>query len=478
MEDVRYRRRSDRPYDEDEAISDRLAAVHERLDELTHHLERVAHPATGTKEAIGSLDQHGPAPDHVTGALARLDRRLGQMIDDVRAVPAENDHRGRRPPPPPTEPAARTDWAAEISARQRVLDGCAASQQPTAPAAASTSPPPRPAQDGAAFEQQLRQITAQIAALRQPCEDALAALRGDLAEIGRLLREAMPRQAIQVLEGEVRALAERVDHSRQTGAADAAGLAGLERGLAEVRDALRVLTPAESLVGFEEAVRALIRKIDQIGAPSHDPIAFKQLEQAVVSLRGVVANVASDGALAQLTAEVRQLGNRFEQAAAASSTDTLDRLDARLSTLVERGRAVSPELESAIRTLCERLERMQLSQADQFAIGSLEDRIAKLSEKLDASDARLSQLGSIERGIADLLVEIRSSAARGPRVAAEPEAPATAARTRGRRVRSGRVTGSCCTAGASCGAGHTAAAGPGPRNAAASRHAFAGSAAD
>ena len=63
-------------------------------------------------------------------------------------------------------------------------------------------------------------------------------MRGDLAEIGRVLTEAMPRQAIQALEGEVRALSERVDRSRQAGA-DAAGLAGLEPELAEVRDALR-----------------------------------------------------------------------------------------------------------------------------------------------------------------------------------------------------------------------------------------------
>ena len=52
-------------------------------------------------------------------------------------------------------------------------------------------------------------------------------------------------------------------------------------------------------------------------------MAFKQLEQAVVSLRGVVSNVASDGALAQLAAEVRGLGAQFERATAESSTEAL-----------------------------------------------------------------------------------------------------------------------------------------------------------
>ena len=71
---------------------------------------------------------------------------------------------------------------------------------------------------------------------------------------------------------------------------------------------------------------------------------------------------------------------------------------------MESGRAMPPELEGSIRALSERLDRMQLSQGDQLALVALEDRIAKLSEKLDASDARLRHLDAIERGLADLLV--------------------------------------------------------------------------
>src|SRR5205085_7455571 len=124
-----------------------------------------------------------------------------------------------------------------------------------------------------------------------------------------------------------------------------------------------------------------------------DPLAFKQLEQAVVSLRSIVSNVASDGTLAQLAAEVRNLSLQFERAAAESSSEALTRLESRIASLMESGRAVPPELEGSIRQLSERLERMQLSQGDQLALGALEDRIAKLSEKLDASDAKLGQLG-------------------------------------------------------------------------------------
>src|SRR5438094_397817 len=61
-------------------------------------------------------------------------------------------------------------------------------------------------------------------------EDAVAGLRKDLNEIGRILSEAMPRRAVEALEGEVRALAGRIDAGRQSGV-DTAALAGLEQGL-------------------------------------------------------------------------------------------------------------------------------------------------------------------------------------------------------------------------------------------------------
>jgi localization factor PodJL len=442
-EGVRQKRRSYRePDDDEDASGEDLAAVNERLDALTRQLERMAQAKAEPRGVAGGTDERA---DRVTDALARLDRRLDQVIHESRTTASGFQQRyapsppppqfapPQFAPPPPQPPAAPrrgpANWAAQISARQRALDGRAPAPAPAAPA------PPAPANWGGGsdltgLEQQLHHINTQISSLHQPYENALGALRSDLAEIGRALTEAMPRRAIEALETEVRALAERVDRTRQAGA-DGAALGSLERELAEVRKALRNLSPAESLTGFEEAVRALSQKIDQLAAsgqaPQGDPLAFKQLEQAVVSLRGVVSNVASDGALAQLAAEVRGLGSQFERATADSSTEALAKLEARIASLMESGRAVPPELEGSIRSLSERLDRMQLSQGDQLALGALEDRIAKLSEKLDASDSRLGHLEAIERGLADLLVyleEMRNGSPRGLR--APPAEPATA----------------------------------------------------
>ena len=114
----------------------------------------------------------------------------------------------------------------------------------------------------------------------------------------------MPRQAIEALESEIRSLASRIDDERHAGA-DGVTMAGVERGLAEVRDALHALTPAESLVGFDQTLQGLSQKIDRVASAGQDPEALKQLEGAIVALRGVVSHVASNDALAQLSDEVR-----------------------------------------------------------------------------------------------------------------------------------------------------------------------------
>ena len=56
--------------------------------------------------------------------------------------------------------------------------------------------------------------------------------------------------------------------------------------------------------------------------------------------------------------------------------------------------------------LIEKLEWVQLTHTDHTALAHLEDRIAMLVKRLDASDARLGLLEGVERGLADLLVYI------------------------------------------------------------------------
>src|SRR5262249_22569822 len=169
------------------------------------------------------------------------DRRLDQLIERrPRASESERPASASRratptePParPAPAAPTSPLDQAlAEIAERQRTLDG-----------EGGRSELPRAPTQGYRGLQQLRNINSQIESLK-PIDGAVENLRDDLAEIGLLIKDAMPRQAIEALEAELRSLAQRIDGKRDAGA-DAADLAGIERGLGEVRDALRALTPA------------------------------------------------------------------------------------------------------------------------------------------------------------------------------------------------------------------------------------------
>jgi localization factor PodJL len=329
MEGVRQQRK---PYREDgdgsdAALGQELAALNERLDDLTRHIEHLTQTALGRR--FPAAWPGGPSSDRVAEALARLDRRLDQVIDEGRAFPHQQDCRaGAVPPgqPDPTPSQKSAEWGLQIAARQRALDGDISSE----PAAETAAPQP-PVPDLKGVEQQLRHITDQIDSLQQPYEEGLVALRNDLAEVNRTVSEVVPRQSIEAIERQVRSLAER---------------------------------------------------IDGIGAPgpaAGDPMALKELEEAVASLRAVMSNVASEGTVVQLAAEVRGLASGYERAVAASGGGSITILD---------------------------------------------DRIAKLSQKLDATDSRLGHLGTLERGMAELLalVEEMRGAPRGSPTAPVAEA--------------------------------------------------------
>jgi localization factor PodJL len=507
---------------EDEDSDDQdLTLVHERLDELTRHLQRVTAPTAPKPQP--PRDNFDPDRQHLAAAIARLDRRVEQLVNrpppyqapaayqaqapshisqapaayniapqvphywapspssyqapapvkvsqpapdpivpapaPVYQAPVADNGVERRPSPSIHWPSAIEQALAEITARQQALEAdpealapwplpihtpeppiypeappIMAEPQPpvmTEPpiTVAPPAPPPPPAQNLSGLEQQLRQITTQIEALRQPSglEEGIAALRGQLNEIARTLTEAMPRRAIEAIETEVRTLAGRLDSTRSAGV-DGPALSAVERGLVEVRDALRVLTPAENLVGFHEAVRGLSQKVDLLASTSQDPAAFQQLEAAISTLRGILSHVASNEALVQLAGEVRELSAKIDQVASSANGDALTALEKRIGHIADalekrsqNGGMVPPQLEAVIKGLSDKIERIQSSRGDDASLGNLEDRIVKLVEKLDASGARFSQLEAIEKGLADLLAQTEIQRAGGGAATANPQ---------------------------------------------------------
>jgi localization factor PodJL len=419
-------------------LADTIGRLDGRLDQLIHE----------GRAATDEIERRVNAVDRTLAALTRETPPLPPpvmapvMAPVMQAPPAPPVMRAPPAPQAPLTPPTRPygpnflDQAiAEITARQRALDAEPAYTPPPAapafvpdtyapplqpqPQPSYTDPVPRsPTQDMSGLEQQLRHITSQIETLRRPpppsgVEEAIGALRADLAEIARTLTDALPRRAVESLEGEVRALSARVDESRQCGV-DKSTLSGIEHGLAEVRDALRGLTPAESLVGLGSAVNALSQKIDLISSTHQDPGALAQLEGAISGLRGIVTHVASNDSLARLQDEVRGLAAKIDRVTSTSGgSDTLNMLEQRIATLADAlenrhhgGEVTPPQYDAIVKSLVDKIEKVQLSRGDHMALGHLENRIAQLVERLDASDQRFGHLESIERGLVDLLVHL------------------------------------------------------------------------
>ena len=426
--------------DEDAYGAADMSAVHERLDDITRRLDQFSRKgpeAYAPRRQRNAQPNAAPDNDQLVQLISRLDQRIEQLAhlprmmapyappapgwpapQPVAAMPPPIPGPALRPPmPPPAMPAGLDRAVADIAARQRSLNGGAMGAPPPAalPLAASTPgymPGPVPSQDLSGLEEHLRQITDQIETLRRPgVEDAINALRGELGDIGRALNDAMPRQAIDAIERQIHGLTQRIAEGRQNGG-DAGALTGIEHGLAEVRDALRGLTPAENLIGFNEAVDGLTHKIDMIVA-RRDPEMLGQLERAITTLREMTGHVASNDAVSRLAAQVAELGDKVDHFAQGGASDALNNLEHRISALSDalaarsqNGATVPPRLEALVESLSDKIEQIQQSRGDNVAVGHLEDQIVALVQRLDASDSRLGHLEAIERGLGDLLVHI------------------------------------------------------------------------
>ena len=277
------------------------------------------------------------------------------------------------------------------------------------------APPAPPGPDFSALERHLFKITSQIEALQRPdgIEQSIAAFRSELAEIRAAITEAMPRRAIESIENEIRSLSRRIDDTRQNGI-DAKALAGIEQALGEIREVLRSLTPAEQLAGYDEAIRNLGAKLDLILRANDDPSTVKQLEGAIAALRAIVSNIASNDALARLSDDVHTLSSKVDQLArVGDNSDSFAVLEQRIaaltSTLETRERPAAgdntDQLESALRALSDRIDRMPVGTDNASAFAHLEQRVSYLLERLEAStDNRPSlDLGRVEAGLHDIL---------------------------------------------------------------------------
>ena len=382
----------------DEGSVDDLSDLHHRLDDLTRRIDQITR--TGT---AAYAPKRGREEFEFADLFARFEQRFDQFAANI-------VHPATQPAMPNAYPHSLD--RPEIAARRQTFNGEPIPAQQFIPAAVAPAHMPAQSQDLSGLENQLRRITDQIETLRRPgVEEDIAALRAELGEISCALNEAMPRRAIEIIEKQIQSLSQRVAEGRQAGV-DGNALAGIERGLAEVRDALRDLTPAENLVGYTDAIAALAHKIDLIVAQK-DPATMQQLERSLGTLREMAAHVASNETITGLSTQVRALADKIDHLAVGGGSDAFNKLELRIDALSRamtdralNGDAVPLRVEALVQSLSEKIEQIQQSRTDQTAIGHLEDCIAKLVERLSTTDSRLNHLDAIERGLADLLVHI------------------------------------------------------------------------
>ena len=426
-----------------------VADIHQRLDAITQQIERISKPAAPRPD----VSREQGVARQLNDAISRLDARLSQISrpqqpQAPRPAPAPSpvEMRHRQADAveraaaqvyrssPPLSPASFDVAVAEITARQSELDGFTPRQMPpraapsiapaapyaptmtsmAPPAPAYAPPPPQAGPDFSALERHLLKITSQIESLQRPdhTEQAINAFRSELADIRTAITEAMPRRAIESIENEIRSLHRRIDETRSNGT-DGQVLSGIERALSDIKQVLRTLTPAEQLTGYDEAIRNLGAKLDLILRANDDPSTVRQLEGAISALRGIVSNVASNEALGRLSEDVQLLSSKVDQITRSSGhSDSFAVLEQRIAALTaaletrERPQATesTEHLESAIRALSDRFDRMQVGNDSASTFAHLEQRVSYLLERIEAAaDPRNGNLSRVEDGLHDIL---------------------------------------------------------------------------
>ncbi len=402
-----------------------VADIHQRLDSITRQIEQISRPPQRQDVSRNDATRSEPGvAGQLNNAISRLDARLAQISNSGPARQAQFQDSQRQTemveraaaqvyrPSPPLSPASLDFAVAEISARQSELDQAA--PRPLPPRGAPSMAPAMPAgPDFSTLERHLVKITSQIEALQRPdgVEQSIAAFRSELTEIRHAITEAMPRRAIQSIENEIRSLTRRIDDTRQSGT-DGQALAGIERALGEIRQSLAALKPAEQLAGYDDAIRNLGAKLDLIVRSSDDPSTIRQLEGAIAALRSIVSNVASNDALARLSDDLRMLSSKVDLLGRSEGNGNYAALEQRIATLTSTianrepsaVRENSEQLESALRALSDRLDRMPVGKDSASSFAHLEQRVSYLLERLEASgDPRGGNLARVEDGLQDVL---------------------------------------------------------------------------
>ncbi len=416
---------------------------------------RVSAAAPASAPARPSLASAGAAPrdDRLAAAIREIDRRL-EALQLTRP-------RGTTPDSVPT-PAAIEAAVAEIAARQSELDRDAAtrhraepappSREAARPAPAVRAPLPRepitPEPSAAradagptpAFAAE-PEVVAAPAVTPPPVHATLAALQGELAGMRQSLATLAPRRSVDELQRVVQQLAERVEQS-QTRDEELRG------ALAALREMIGGLTLPEHPALLLGRIGALERKLDIVNAKVVDGATVARLQAQVSDIRELLARALSSDSVRLLAEQVSLLATKVSEMAANEDRavrtvvgslerridtladrigsqpapvipldDLVSRLDAIQSGLASARRELPAGMESLIKGLSDRLERIERPIAQPVenprleALGRQIEDLTHTVEKAVSGAEVSRQLASIERAVNDLFIQMEETRA-------------------------------------------------------------------
>jgi localization factor PodJL len=409
----------------DAALLASIAALNERIDALSRDVRSDARNAPAEiRGAIQRLDdriEHLLSRERIAGAGAspNLERKLESISRAIEAMSLRLEQAQAQPGlvSVPSTVDELDAAVAEIMMRQSVLDGVPPPRtMPRREAAPAAAPPLVP--DLGSFERQLKLMTDEMQALRRSGmrAESIDGLRKEIAALAAKLGDLAPRHSLESLERSVETIALRLD--RASGGRNDEALSEVVEALHDIRSALADVQPAESFASVEKDLRGISSKLDSLGGREIESNAVAQLQEQTAEIRNLLSGALPSDVLRALVEQIGMLVTKFEDRRAAPDNailDVMSSLDRRIEDLSKRIERATHEVPAscALEEIRRRLDDMQdaVSRRDDSPSANIEAAVRALSEKIDATEARLGNLGSIERGLTDLFAQLEETRA-------------------------------------------------------------------
>jgi localization factor PodJL len=322
------------------------------------------------------------------------------------------------------------------------------------------------------IENEIRSLSRRIDDTRQSGIDgqALAGVERALGEIREVLRSLTPAEQLAGYDDAIRNLGAKLDLILRAND-DPSTFRQLESAIAALRSIVSNVASNDALARLTDDVRALSAKVDQLSRSEGYGDSFAILEQRIAALTSTLESRGQPGASESsehIVGALRALSDRLDrmpvgndnasafahleqrvsyllerlEASADQRPDNLGRVEdglhdilrhletqqANLAALAESGRRAAEtleshkrpgasesteHLESALRALSDRFDRMPVGNDSASAFAHLEQRVAYLLERLEASaDHRTGNLGRVEEGLRDILRHLEAQQAK------------------------------------------------------------------